>query len=64
MSERSRHDILWGARQIGAEINRTERATFHLLEQKNLPARKIGAKWTAIRGELWDFFSGAKGHAK
>ena len=36
---------IWGAKNIGAIINRTERQTFYLLEQGRLDADKVGALW-------------------
>jgi hypothetical protein len=49
-------DLIWGAVAIAAEINQSERQTFHMLENGLLPAGKIGKKWvgsrTAIRAAL------------
>jgi hypothetical protein len=44
--------LIWGAEQIGEVIGRPTRATFHLLEQKILPARKVGGRWVASRKKL------------
>ena len=44
--------MLWGAKAIGAEIKRTPRQAFYLLEAGLLPAKKVGALWTAERGAL------------
>jgi hypothetical protein len=44
--------ILWGARQIGEFIGKPPRATFHLLETGQLPARKHGKLWTSTKSEL------------
>jgi|tagenome__1003787_1003787.scaffolds.fasta_scaffold12514160_1 hypothetical protein len=35
-----------GAKNIAAVIGRSPKATFHLLETDQLPARKIGGIWT------------------
>jgi hypothetical protein len=51
-------DLLWGAKAIGDEINKTVRQTFHLLETGMLPARKVGKHWVAERGTLHAFFRG------
>jgi hypothetical protein len=51
-------DLLWGCRAIAAEINRTERATFNLLETGQLPAKKVGNTWVAVRGKLHALFDG------
>ncbi len=50
---------VWGAVAIAAEIDRTPRQTFHLLERGHLPARKVGDKWVARREELHAFLSGS-----
>jgi hypothetical protein len=42
-------DLLWGVKPISEEINRSERQTFHLLENGRLPAKKIGGRWCASR---------------
>ena len=38
-------DILWGCNAISDFIDRSPRATYHLLESKKIPAGKIGANW-------------------
>jgi hypothetical protein len=38
-------DLLWGFKPISEEINRSERQTFHLIENGRLPAKKIGGRW-------------------
>ena len=35
-------EILWGVKAISEEINRSPRQTFHMLETRHLPARKVG----------------------
>ncbi|KQU95198.1 hypothetical protein ASC68_18780 [Devosia sp. Root105] len=47
--------IIWGARAIAAAIGKTPRATFHLLERGELPARKVGHQWVADRDALLGF---------
>ena len=44
--------IIWGASNIARVINLSTRATFHLLESGNLPAKKVGARWVAEREAL------------
>ncbi|RWG04044.1 DNA-binding protein [Mesorhizobium sp.] len=51
-------DLVWGAVEIGKEINRKPRQAFHMLEQGLLPARKVGNQWVAERGKLRAFFLG------
>jgi hypothetical protein len=37
---------VWGAKEIGVAINRSERATFHMLEKGQVPgAKKIAGRW-------------------
>jgi hypothetical protein len=36
---------IWGIHAIALEINRTARATHHLLINGKLPAKKVGAMW-------------------
>jgi hypothetical protein len=48
----SNSDIVWGAREIGRVIGRSERQTFHLLESGALPARKVRERWCASRAKL------------
>lgn len=50
-------DLVWGAKAIGAVINRTERETFGLLESGELPAKKIRRRWVASRGKLMQAFT-------
>jgi len=49
-------DVLWGASQIAAVLNCSERKVFHLLETGKLPARKVGKVWTTTRSQLKKFF--------
>jgi ribosomal protein S6 len=50
-------DCIWGARAIAKAINKGEKATYHLLEKKLIPARKIGEQWVARRSELERHFT-------
>jgi hypothetical protein len=43
---------IWGAREIGAVLNRSERKTFYLLEAGLLPAEKVGKSWVTTRRRL------------
>lgn len=49
-------DLVWGAADIAQMIGKTRNATFHLLSQGMLPARKIGNQWVASRSALQAFF--------
>lgn len=49
--------LVWGGEEIAKVIGRTPRVTFLLLEKGELPAKKVGGRWVAERGELLRFFS-------
>ncbi|MGH0264546.1 DNA-binding protein [Sinorhizobium meliloti] len=51
-------DLVWGGEEIAKLIGRTPRITFHLLEKGELPAKKVGNRWVAERGQLMRFFLG------
>lgn len=57
VSEASSIDLVWGAENIGKEINQKARQTFHMLEAGLLPAKKVGKRWVAERGKLRTFFT-------
>jgi hypothetical protein len=56
--EKEEHDLVWGASQIAAVINRTRSQTFHILESGELPARKVSGRWVASRKRLLAHFTG------
>jgi len=45
-------DLIWGAAAIGKVIRKGRSATYHLLEQGRLPAKKVGEQWVSRRSEL------------
>ncbi|WP_165779363.1 DNA-binding protein [Rhizobium hidalgonense] len=49
-------DLVWGAAEIAKLIGRSPRATFHMLDGGELPAKKVGGRWVAERGKLIAFF--------
>ncbi|MBT1155756.1 DNA-binding protein [Aminobacter anthyllidis] len=49
-------ELVWGATAIAELIGRSARATFHMLEKGELPAKKVGGRWVAERGALLRFF--------
>jgi broad specificity phosphatase PhoE len=53
-------DVLWGAKQIGRYIGKSDRATVHLLEKGRLPARKVGKAWTSTKKELEAIFTSTR----
>jgi len=59
--EAESNDAIWGVAAIAKEINRNERQTYYLLQNKKLPAKKVGAIWQSSRWKLRAFF--AKGDA-
>jgi len=45
MSTDNQNQVVWGARNIGEAIGRTEKATFAMLEQGKIPgARKVAGR--------------------
>jgi hypothetical protein len=45
--------LIWGAANIGRELNRNARQTFHLLESGVVPgAEKVGNQWVVRRRNL------------
>ena len=50
--------VLWGAKAIGAEVDRTERQAFYLLEVGLLPGTKIGKTWTSTPRRLREHILG------
>jgi len=51
-------DLVWEATEIAKVIGRSQRQTVHLLQSGQLPARKVGNRWVAERGQLIRFFMG------
>jgi hypothetical protein len=49
-------DLIWGAEEIGKTIGRSARATFDMLEKKQLPAKKVNGRWVIARQKLIAFF--------
>ncbi|PSS67465.1 hypothetical protein C6558_03400 [Ensifer sp. NM-2] len=49
-------ELIWGAEAIAKIIGRSTRATFHMLDNSELPAKKVGGRWVAERGKLIAFF--------
>jgi hypothetical protein len=56
--EKTDSDTLWGCAEIARAINRTQRQTYHLLENKLIPARKVGDHWVASCERLLAFLHG------
>lgn len=49
-------DLIWGISAIARAIGRTDRQTYHLLANGELPAKRVGGRWVADRDELIAFF--------
>jgi|SRR6516164_9611209 hypothetical protein len=49
-------DILSGVTAIAAFINEPERRTYYLLENRHIPAGKVGAIWTASKRRLREHY--------
>ncbi len=49
-------DLVWEVKPIAKVIGRTPRATYHLLENGRLPAKKVGNRWCSSRSALRKFF--------
>nr|WP_085043836.1 hypothetical protein [Ensifer aridi] len=49
-------ELIWGAAEIAKVIGRSQRSTFHMLDSGELPAKKVGGRWVAERGQLLRFF--------
>lgn len=51
-------DLIWGATQIARVIQRSRRQAFMMLENGELPARKVGGRWVIERSRLVAVFTG------
>ena len=49
---------VWGAEAIAKLIGLSTRATFHLLENRRLPAKKVGGRWVVLPSALRGFLAG------
>src|SRR5215831_17306938 len=54
-------DLVWGCVAIAKVIGRSERSTFHMLERRLLPAKRIGRRWCASRRRLLAALTGNDG---
>ena len=52
---------VWGGRAIGKAINKPARATYWLLENGIIPARKVGRQWQTTDVEIEAFLKGEGG---
>lgn len=49
-------ELVWGCAEIAKIIGRSARATFHMLDKGELPAKKVGGRWVVSRQKLVNFF--------
>jgi hypothetical protein len=56
-AETPEDSVLWGAQAIADAINAPLRKTFHLLENGQLPAAKIGRTWFSTPERLRQFLN-------
>jgi hypothetical protein len=49
--------LVRGCAAIGAAIGLGERAAYHLIAKKQLPARKLGGQWFAVEEQLLAYVS-------
>ncbi|WP_033051260.1 helix-turn-helix domain-containing protein [Sinorhizobium medicae] len=51
-------ELIWGATEIAKLIGRSPRATFYMLDNGEIPAKKVGGRWVVERSKLIAFFKG------
>ena len=51
-------DLVWGAKNIGRLINRSERQVYHLAAKKLIPVDYVGAQLVARRSKLREIGTG------
>ena len=51
-------DAVWGVDEIAIVVGRTRRVTQWLLQNGELPGRKVGGRWVASRRRLRAFLAG------
>jgi hypothetical protein len=56
MNETFAGDCLKGVRAIADELGETPRRTYYLLENKAIPAGKLGRMWVASRRRLREHY--------
>lgn len=49
-------ELVWGLQAISKIIGRTVRQTHYMLSTGKLPAKQVGNRWVAERGQLVRFF--------
>ena len=50
-------DLVWGISAIAKMIGRTDRQTYAMLAEGQLPAKQVGTRWVAKREALERFFA-------
>lgn len=49
-------DLIWEVEEIAKVIGRSQRQTRYMLSKGELPAKKVGGRYVAERGQLQRFF--------
>jgi hypothetical protein len=57
MAEETKSDTLWGVQAIADHIGRNRRQTYHYLQNKLIPGRKVGSIWIVSKSKLRAFLS-------
>lgn len=55
MLERDQPQLIWGLKNIGDLIGRSQNQTWHLAYKGKIPVKRVGGRWVAERGKLLEF---------
>jgi len=55
-SQQKEFDLVWGAKEIGEELNLTTRQVFHAYENSQIPIGKVMGKYVASTSKLHAYF--------
>lgn len=58
VTESEKLDLLWGISAMAKVIGRTDRQVFGMLENGELPAKKVNGRWVIERSKLIAVFTG------
>jgi excisionase family DNA binding protein len=50
-------DLIWGCEEMAKFIGRSQRSVLRMLDNGELPAKKVGGRWVAERGALTAVFT-------
>ena len=54
-------DLVWGAKGIAKTINKSERATYHLMRSGKIPVGKVGSQHVGSKSRLRKHFAAITG---